>query len=189
MRKLTILVDMDDTVEGLLSAWLYALNKDFGTDIGYDDIDGWNITKFFPTLTPEQVYSPLYSESFWKHVKPLEGAAENLERIIRDGHDVYIVTASAYETLKSKMDNVLFRYFPFIKWDHVIVTSNKQLVRGDIMIDDGVHNLIGGKYKKILMTAPHNKDYDAEANGMTRVTNWNEVYELVSREANTDTEE
>ena len=35
--------------------------------------------------------------------------------------------------------------------------------------------------KKILMTAPHNISYDAEAHGMTRVRNWNEVEQVISR--------
>lgn len=60
-----------------------------------------------------------------------------------------------------------------------IVTKNKQLVNGDILIDDGVHNLEGGRYKKILMSAPHNKGYDAELHGMTRVKSWEEAYNAV----------
>ena len=54
---------------------------------------------------------------------------------------------------------------------------------GDVMIDDGQHNLIGGTYKGFLMTAPHNRNYDAEANGLIRVNNWPEIYELIRRMA------
>jgi hypothetical protein len=43
------------------------------------------------------------------------------------------------------------------------------MIRGDVLIDDGIHNLEGGDYKKILFTAAHNRNYDAEANGMIRV--------------------
>ena len=34
-----------------------------------------------------------------------------------------------------------------LTWDQVIVTSRKQLIRGDVLIDDGIHNLEGGQYK------------------------------------------
>ena len=44
---------------------------------------------------------------------------------------------------------------------------------------DGVHNLEGGDYAKILVTAPHNIDYDAEANGMIRVKDWDEILSAV----------
>ena len=30
--------------------------------------------------------------------------------------------------------------------------------------------------KKLLMDAPHNRRFDAEANGMTRVMDWSEAY-------------
>lgn len=66
------------------------------------------------------------------------------------------------------------------------ITSHKQLVKGDVLIDDGTHNLEGGNYFKILMTAQHNKKYDAEANGMLRVETWAEVYSAITLLAEED---
>lgn len=99
---------------------------------------------------------------------------------------VLIVTTSNYHTLASKMERVLFKYFPFLTWNDVIITSHKQLVNGDVLIDDGTHNLEGGNYFKILMTAQHNKKYDAEANGMLRVETWAEVYSAITLLAEED---
>jgi 5'(3')-deoxyribonucleotidase len=65
--------------------------------------------------------------------------------------------------------------------DQLIITFHKQLLQGDVLIDDGVHNLEGGSYTKVLMTAPHNRSYDAEANGMIRVNNWSEAIAVVDR--------
>ena len=48
-----------------------------------------------------------------------------------------------------------------------------------IIIDDGIHNLEGGDYQKILFTAPYNRDYDAEANGMIRVHSWDEIVSII----------
>lgn len=84
------------------------------------------------------------------------------------------------------MERVLFKYFPFLTWNDVIITSHKQLVNGDVLIDDGIHNLEGGNYFKILMTAQHNKKYDAEANGMLRVGTWAEVYTAITALAEED---
>lgn len=74
------------------------------------------------------------------------------------------------------MDNVLFRYFPMFTWNDVIITAHKQLIGGDVFVDDGAHNLVGGSYEKLLMDAPHNRKFSAEANGITRVMNWSEAY-------------
>ena len=48
-----------------------------------------------------------------------------------------------------------------------------------MLIDDGIHNLEGGEYKKILFTAPHNRYYDAEGNGMIRVSSWDEIVGII----------
>ena len=144
MKHLTILVDMDDTIESLASAWVDYLNTRHGTTTKLTDITSWDISKAFPTLTNEQVYAPLFEDDFWDWVKPIDGASEVLQKLIADGHKVLIVTTSNYHTLASKMERVLFKYFPFLTWNDVIITSHKQLVNGDVLIDDGIHNLEGG---------------------------------------------
>ena len=53
-----------------------------------------------------------------------------------------------------------------------VLTADKRLVRGDVLIDDGVQNLVGGDYEKLLYTQPHNRAFDAAAAGMTRVNDW-----------------
>lgn len=183
MKRLTVLVDMDDTIEDLLGAWVAALNKGYGLCVDKENVTDWDVARFFPTLTKPQVFAPLYSEDFWRTVKPIDGAADALQQLIDDGHTLYVVTSSFHENLSAKMTDVLFKYFPFFKWDDVIITSHKQLVRGDVLVDDGVHNLEDGEYFKVLMDAPHNRGYNAEENGMHRVTDWSEAYELITQYA------
>lgn len=179
MRQLKILVDMDDTIEHLLFAWVDCLNKRHGLSVKYSDINEWNVCTAFPTLKAEQVYAPLLEDDFWKTVKPIQGAGDVLQWAIEQGHEVYIVTASAYETIKSKMEHVLFKYFPFISWKNVLIAHRKQMIRGDILIDDAPHNLEGGDYVKLLMDANHNMSYDASGNGMIRVHNWNDIQQCI----------
>ncbi len=178
---MTILVDMDDTIEQLLRAWVRGANEKYGRNVGYDDIVSWDVSAAYPGLTRSQVYDITMQPGFWKGVEPIPGAAESLQRLMAAGHDVYIVTATPHESVPEKMNEVLFRYFPFLSWNQVIIAYNKQLIRGDVLIDDGVHNLEGGDYIKILMTAPHNRDYDAEANGMIRVNSWDEIEEVIKK--------
>lgn len=205
-KKLTILVDMDDTIENLLVHWIGWLNETYGTSVNAEEIRSWNINEAFPELRPEEVYSPLLMDSFWQRVTPKPDAIEYLQTLAEDGHEIYITTSSNYQTIPVKMQSVLFRYFPWLDWDHVIIASRKQMIRGDVMVDDGPHNLEGGEYYKILMDAPHNRDYvppdnslfpslieeakngarfwplfDAtEANNMIRARNWQEVYAVIT---------
>ncbi len=178
---MTILVDMDDTIEYLLEAWVNGINKKYNRSVTCEEITDWDVSKAYPGLSFEQVYEIPTLPGFWKTVKPIPGAADALQRIMAAGHEVYVVTATPYVSVSEKMSDLLFRCFPFLSWDQLIITSRKQLIRGDVLIDDGVHNLEGGDYIKILMSAPHNRNYNAEANGMIRVCSWPEIEEVIQK--------
>ncbi len=178
---MTILVDMDDTIEQLLKAWVRRANEKYGRHVTLDDITDWNVAAPYAGIPREEIYGVTYEPGFWRSVEPMPGAAEALKHFMDEGHDVYIVTATEIEHVEEKMKGLLFRYFPFLSWDHVIITSKKQLIRGDVLIDDGIHNLEGGAYKKIMFTAPHNRHYDAEGHGMNRVSTWEEAVDLIDR--------
>lgn len=179
MRKLTVLVDLDDTLEMLGEAWCEYLNARHGLSVAYEDLNQWDVASVFSTITREQVFAPLLEDEFWEYVKPIDGAVDGLKKVIEDGHKVYIVTTSNYQSLKAKMDKVLFRYFPYLSWSDVIITSNKQMIRGDVLVDDGPHNLVGGSYAKIMMDAPHNRQFIEKDYGILRVKTWDEVYSAI----------
>ena len=178
---MTILVDMDDTIECLLAAWVKVLNERYGRSVSTEDVTDWDVTKAYPGLEKEQVYGVLNEEGFWGRVAPMPGAAEALQRFIAKGHEVYIVTATAYESVAEKMRDLLFRWFPFIGWDKVIIAARKQMIRADVLIDDAVHNMVGGQYAKILVDAPYNRGFDDAAEGMIRVHSWEEIEREVDR--------
>ena len=176
-----ILVDMDDTIEQLLSALVKRANERFHRSAAMDDITGWSIVCAYPGIEKRQILDLMYEPGFWDTVDPVPGAAAALKYLMDKGHQVYIVTATEFQHVREKMEKVLFRFFPFLSPDQVIITGCKQMIRGDVLIDDGIHNLEGGEYRKILFTAPYNRDYDAESNGMIRVHNWKEIIEVIDR--------
>lgn len=181
MKKLTILVDMDDTIEGLLDAWLIWMNAAHGCSVTREDITSWDMTRAYPNVAVNEIYTPLEEPAFWDSVEPIPGASEALQKWLARGHEVFIVTATPYTDIRPKMEKCLFKLFPFLKWENVIITGRKQLLRGDVLIDDGLHNLVDGPYEKILVTAPYNRPYPAEENGMLRVNTWAEIERAVEK--------
>jgi len=176
-----ILCDMDDVLEQLVVGWVAYLNEKYGTTVKPEEITEWYFEKNFPTLTKEQVYAAENDDHLWDLTPPMPGAREVIEKFIAEGHEIFIVTHSTRETLRYKMDNVLFKYYPFLTWDQVVVTGNKSLVIGDILIDDKPSNLVGGVYKGILFTANHNRNFDESSIGVPRANNWDEVYAEVQK--------
>ena len=179
MRKLTILVDMDDVLNNLCQRWVEELNARHNTTVAYADINDWDICKAFQGIAEQDVFAPLFEDAFWETLSPLPKSVEILHQLIADGHTVKVVTASYFETVPAKM-KWLFRKYPFLTWDDVIVAKDKQMIHGDVLIDDAPHNLEGGDYEKILFSQPHNKGYDATMNNMWRVSGWEEISGVIS---------
>jgi 5'(3')-deoxyribonucleotidase len=175
---MTVLVDVDNVLEDLNSAWVDAVNKKYGTSVSPEDIASWDIEKYFNGLSRTQVFSPLHDENFWKSLEPIDGSQVYLKKLIDDGYKVLLVTSSHPDTIQYKYKFII-KHFPYISFKDIIFTSRKQMVRGDVMIDDAPHNLEGGEYLGLLMCSPHNKGYNAEKQGFIRVSNWEQIYNTI----------
>lgn len=184
MERLTVLVDLDDTIEDLLTAWIHALNERFGRDVDPEHVRLWDVLEYYPGLSKSDIYSVFDWDNFWSNVKPKPGAVEYMKRLIDDGHKVYIVTATYYLNIQVKMEMVLFKYFPFLKWDQVIIAQDKAMIDGDVIIDDGIHNHLRKRRLNVLMDAPHNRHIDAATIGAVRAESMEEAYRAVSELAN-----
>ena len=62
----------------------------------------------------------------------------------------------------------------------------RQIVKGDILVDDGLHNLYDGSYIKVLFDKPWNRNVDKSklTDIVHRVHDWNEIVDLI-KELNT----
>lgn len=176
MKK--IIVDMDDTATWLLPIWVNWLNHKHNLNVDWHDIKEWDMAKAFPTLSKSQIYAPLETEDIWRLVRPRGQSVMYLEYLYHHGYDIYICTSTDYRNIKHKYEKVIEKYFPFIDWKHMIITSNKQMIMGDFIIDDAPHNLIGGcQPHKILIDMPHNQDCNTE--GIVRLSNWREIKDYI----------
>ncbi len=178
MKKLRILCDADDTIENLATHWIEELNQRYNKNVDCRNRNSWNMCVSYPDLTEEQVLEPLYNDEFWERITPISDSELYLKKLVSDGHEVFIVTASNLETKSAKV-NKLLKMFPFLKKENIIFTYDKQAVSGDVLIDDGVHNLLGGKYRKFLFNQPYNEGIDEKAYDITRVFSWKDVYDKV----------
>lgn len=180
-EKVTILIDVDDTIEDLIPAWVRWLNNKHHLSVPEDGIDCWEIYKHFPTLTKKQVYAPLYIKKFWETVEPKKDAVAYVQKIYEEGYDVYLCTNSNYETIHSKIGYIIDRYFPYMR-DRIITISKKQMLKADFLIDDNPGNLIGGDYNKILFECGHNKNLDEyKKRQMYLITDsWEKIYNAIT---------
>lgn len=183
--KSIVCIDMDDTIENLLEVWVEELNKRYNKQYKLSDVIDWDMVKCFPDLTPDQILSVLDDLSIYDKVRPYKDAQKYI-KLLNDNDDfeIYIATRTHPHVFTYKMENLLFKYFPFFKNRQIICIANKQLLNCDVLIDDAVHNLVGGDYDKILMDMPYNKncisvdinDLDYNRDVIKRATNWKDIY-------------
>ena len=169
-------VDLDDVLWDLLGAWLPRYNTIVDGHIAPEDIKSWSIEQYILPNTKEMLFYILEQKDFWKTVQPISGAAEVLYRLMQDGYNVYIVTASSYKTLPAKL-NHFFELFPFVHQNQIVVAKEKQLLDLDVMIDDNPENLCHASYDKLLFDRPSNQWIKKD--DIKRVYTWAEIYQFI----------
>ncbi|HJE88815.1 5' nucleotidase, NT5C type, partial [Rikenella microfusus] len=68
-------------------------------------------------------------------------------------------------------------HFPFIDWRQMVFCGRKDVVRGDIMIDDHPKNLRSFPGEKIVFTQPHNAGLALP--DCIRVSAWDEIVRML----------
>lgn len=173
-----IVTDMDDVLVNLLEHWLEYLNTRYDCNVKCEDVVEWDMSKAYPTLTPEQLYGALSDEELWKAVTPRKDAIKYLTKLHNEGYKILVATAASYNTIKTKLVNALFPYFKFLTYKDIIMIYDKHLLKCSIIIDDYHENLRGSDAVKILVNAPYNKNCDEMIYDF-RVDGWKEIYQII----------
>lgn len=131
-------------------------------------------------------YEELKNTDIYGDSELIKDCYEVLEKL-NNVYDIYIVTSyiwdDEYEISGNNLKNkykYLREKLPFISPEKYIFTTNKQLLRFDIAIDDRLVNLTGAT-TKILFDAWHNRK-DELSNDIIRVTSWKEVEHLLLKD-------
>lgn len=163
-----LLVDMDGVLADVYAQFI-KYEKDHGVTHAVEDLYG---------VTEEQAFSRMQeyvnSERFFIDAPVIKNAPEIMEKL-NQKYDLFVVS-SATEFPNSLTQKMfwLIKHFPFIEWKQVVLCGSKQIVKGDIMLDDHFKNLdyFDGE-KTLLYTQPHNIYADSKHHH--RVNNWEEV--------------
>lgn len=187
-NRITILVDWDDVINDLMPKALDLLNAKLGTAYTLESFPEFNFSKYLPEADSNALHALFLNEDLWNKLRPTKDAQETLKRMMADGHEVLIVTATSWHNVAWKME-WLAKYFPFIQWDQVIVTSRKDKVRGDWLIDDNPQNIKNHPYGRVCIDKPWNRSLNDDIYDVIRVTNLKDAYEaILERESQQENE-
>lgn len=174
-KKPILLIDQDDVLAEYIKGVTEAFNNKHKTNFTVDDCVCWDLECVFG----KEILDIMHEPDLFRSLTPVPHAIEVFERLYRSGlFEMYIVTAAHPSTVEAKCQ-WLTEYMPFFPHNRVIVCSAKYMVKGDFLLDDGMHNITafdecGGT--AVIFNKPHNigveGDYD-------RINNWLEFEQYI----------
>lgn len=175
-----ILIDIDDTISNFSEVVLRRLNQLYLTHYKKEDINNWHWFK----QTFHNPWLILQEKNFWDEIKIDKNAINFIEKIAQNGEEIYLVTASFFnDSLGYKIKKTLENFNEkIINESNIIVCNNKSMIKGDIRIDDGFHNLFEDSIN-ILYSQPWNLIYDNSIQKIKfyRKNNWSEIEEFYKK--------
>jgi 5'(3')-deoxyribonucleotidase len=215
MRNLTILCDLDGVVIDLMPEWRRRINTEGcpllrktrmskGLDTPNEcevrrktcrcvraaDIDSWNAIVTKSSVSERRTWEVLHESSLYDCCKPIPGALEGLQALRAAGHRVVFVTSTNLHQNGAKLRWLERHGFLELKHGSIsgdyIEAHDKSLIRGDVLIDDGEHNVqawldaTDGEGMALLFDAPWNRTPSIRgAYGL--VSGWEATTETVLR--------
>lgn len=189
-----ILIDFDDVLNNLAECWVADLNRCYHLNARMEDIKDYDISKVFPKLRKDQVLETYLDGNPYLDIVPVQGAKAFL-KLLEPEDEVYVVTSNIMgidnELLSEYVFNggnpratefmlqFLWQYYPEIPQDHIVITRKKELVKGDVLIDDNPDNLLKWGGPGVLIDKPWNRDFDCEVFGISRAKTWGDVYTYI----------
>ena len=182
-----IVLDQDEVIVQWLATVLEWYNLDFGTSYTRDDVKSWKVTDSLPN-SHHFLRSTMRYPEFYRDLVPVEGAIAGVKKLMDDGHDVVIATAipkCAPIAHVGKLEWIR-RNMPFFPLDNFISISRKDLIDGDVLFDDGLHNIVpwhGSGKTAVIFDAPWNRSLSigpgTGRENIYRVRHWNEFLKLI----------
>ena len=171
INKPTVALDCDDTLYSCNPYAIELLNKEKGTSYTVNDIKGWSCR--IGNGVDERV--KYFSQpNFYKTMPVLTGAKEFVKELSKKA-EVFILTAVPPSCATARIEAIM-RDFPEIKKENIIIATRKDVVKIDILFDDGSHNIISAKAKfPVLFRKPWNNNLS----GNLAVNNYDDFLHFV----------
>lgn len=134
---MTILIDIDGVVFNTQKILLRWLNIKYNTNYTIDEVTSYD----WFDKTFDEPWTPMNYAGFWHEVKANKQAIDYILKWKHEGHIIKFVTASYYHhALSFKIHKLLNCFNGEFDDKDVIICHDKDMVRGDLLIDDCFDN-------------------------------------------------
>ena len=167
-----IKIDCDGVLRDMLPAMCDLYNDHYDENLSTEDITDFDVNKIFTKCpNPESFFFEEHSSYVYLNSPKCEKAKEAMDLLHEKGYHIVIV--SHQPSLKRRFNTLQWLDENEIYYDSICFTHEKQMVSGDIIVDDYANNLTNcQENEKILIDAPYNRSE-------TRFKRFNNLYEYV----------
>lgn len=192
MKKIRILVDCDGPLSDFEGSALDLVERETGKRYDRDQLTSWDtfgclgLTNFYALMRAD-----VETNGFCLRMKEVPGSAPALKFMNEIG-EVFVVTAS-FDAYNWDLDRRMWLNTKFgIDKEHIIQTSAKHVVDGDLFIDDRPENIVSWieahpKGYALLWDLPHNHGFNLNSidkycqNRVERALSWPHVIYMIER--------
>lgn len=158
-----ILVDLDGTIADWGAEYGRQLDK-FGAEADalprHRDQVSFNLNAGRSKREREIIAAVLNAPDFYRNLAPIAGAKTALRAALKDGHDIRFVTSPwvSNPTCASDKLNWIVKHYGAHWGQRVVITTDKTLVYGDILVDDKpyITGSMTPAWEHVLFTQPYN---------------------------------
>lgn len=161
MKKLKILLDMDETVVDLIGDWLAAYNRQWSDNLTKDKVTGWDFHTYCKAECGKQVYDILQRPGFFDYLPPMPGAVGAVRTLHAQGHELLFATSTpSADAARGKVEWIK-RTFGDLGYgiSKIIQIADKSLIDADMLVDDKPETILqwakAGR-QIVAIVHPHN---------------------------------
>ena len=138
-RKLRVLADMDSIVADFFAGLWRDYEAATGERVATASIASWDMSKY--VKDPERLVACFHSPGCFASLDPIPGAIPALQALVAEGHEVVVVSTPCTPHSAAEKISWCAHHLPFLDQRNVWIGHKKHHVRGDVLIDDGPHNI------------------------------------------------
>lgn len=180
-----ILVDMDDVIAKCVQTWINIINEKKKLAIDFEEATDWSWSKIREkySLSLDEMLEVLDEKDFFINLPRVKGSKRALQELKDSGWEIVIVTTlfpwnrDSGTKANHKQIWLDLHFKGILEPRNIIMTERKDLIEGDVLIDDAPKYLIPYPGNVIVFDRPWNRNIP-ELEGMKRAKDWKKIVEI-----------
>ncbi len=173
VKSLRIGCDLDSVLNHLDRAWVEWVQNNHDPEFKIEKWVSWDLHKH--AKGGQKLYSFLDDPKNFSILEVQEDAVRVTKKLAKY-HDLFVVSTCTNFIACAAKAAWLKKYFPHISQKNIVFTARKDIIRVDVLIDDGEHNFKNFEGIPILYDSPwntHAKHLDKNRlKGWKAIENW-----------------